>query len=87
MSLYYCVILIKVFINFFSSLVTTLRVAKMFEKSHLSSPEVVPLIENAKFYYIEGYFLTHCMDSALELSSKSAARGKVILFAILHCFN
>ncbi|PPQ79367.1 hypothetical protein CVT25_002637 [Psilocybe cyanescens] len=41
------------------SLVTTLRVAEKFEKSHLSSPEVAPLINNAKFFYIEGYFLTH----------------------------
>jgi len=57
--------------------VTTLRVAEKFEKSHLSSPEVRPLIENAKYFYIEGYFLTHGIESALELSSKASAAGKV----------
>jgi len=61
------------------SLVTTLRVAEKFETSHLSSPEVAPLVENAKFYYIEGYFLTHGVESALELSSKSAAAGKTFV--------
>ena len=63
--------------TFFSSLVTTLRVAEKFEKSHLSSPEVAPLITDAKFFYVEGYFLTHGKESVLELSSKSAAAGKV----------
>jgi hypothetical protein len=54
-----------------------LRVAEKFEKSHLSSPEVASLITDAKFYYVEGYFLTHGVESAVELSSKSAAAGKV----------
>jgi adenosine kinase len=60
-----------------SSLVTTLRVAEKFTKSHLSSPKVAPLIESAKYFYIEGYFLTHGVESALELSSKVALAGKV----------
>jgi adenosine kinase len=59
------------------SLVTTLRVAEKFEKSHLSSPEVAPLIENAKFFYLEGYFLTHGVESALDLATKSSNAGKV----------
>jgi hypothetical protein len=63
--------------KFFSSLVTTLRVAEKFEKSHLLSPQVAPLVENAKFFYMEGYFLTHGAESALHLSSISAAAGKV----------
>jgi len=61
------------------SLVTTLRVAEKFEKSHLSSPEVAPLIVHASFFYVEGYFLTHGLESALELSSKSAAAGKTFV--------
>ncbi|KAF8808190.1 Ribokinase-like protein [Phlegmacium glaucopus] len=61
------------------SLVTTLRIAEKFDKSHLLSPEVAPLVKNAKFYYIEGYFLTHGVESALELSSKSAAAGKTFV--------
>ncbi|KIM47421.1 hypothetical protein M413DRAFT_439090 [Hebeloma cylindrosporum] len=64
------------------SLVTTLRVAEKFEKSHLSSPEVAPLIENAKYFYVEGYFLTHGVESALELSSKASAAGKTFVLNI-----
>jgi adenosine kinase len=66
----------------YRSLVTTLRVAEKFEKSHLSSPEVAPLIEKAKFFYIEGYFLTHGVEPALELSSKASAAGKTFILNI-----
>jgi adenosine kinase len=67
----------RVIDTFFSSLVTTLRSAEKFEESHLSSPEVALLVENAKFYYVEGYFLSHGVDAALYLGSVSAAAGKV----------
>lgn len=59
------------------SLVTTLRSAEKFEKSHLSSPEVAPLIEAAKFFYVEGYFLTHGIDSVVEISKKASESSKV----------
>lgn len=61
------------------SLVTTLRVAEKFEKSHLSSPEVAPLIEAAKVFYVEGYFLTHGTESAVELAKKASEAGKVFV--------
>ncbi|KAG5220203.1 adenosine kinase [Salix suchowensis] len=59
------------------SLVTTLRAAEKFDKSHLSSAAVAPLVEAAKVYYVEGYFLTHGTETVLELSQKSAAAGKL----------
>jgi hypothetical protein len=62
------------------SLVATLRVAENFDKSHLLSPKVAPLVESVKFFYMDGYFLTHGLESALYLSSKSATAGKVISF-------
>jgi hypothetical protein len=62
------------------SLVATLRVAEKFDKSHLLSPKVAPLVESVKFFYMDGYFLTHGLESALYLSSKSATAGKVISF-------
>ncbi|KAG6817577.1 hypothetical protein H0H87_006954 [Tephrocybe sp. NHM501043] len=62
------------------SLVTDLRAAEKFDQSHLSSPAVAPLIDNAKFFYVEGYFLTHGISSALEISHKAALAGKT--FAI-----
>ncbi|CAE6439990.1 unnamed protein product [Rhizoctonia solani] len=58
------------------SLVTTLRAAEMFNKSHLSSPEVAPLVDGANFYYVGGFFLTHGVESALEVAKKAAAAGK-----------
>ncbi|KAF9260832.1 adenosine kinase [Marasmius fiardii PR-910] len=61
------------------SLVTTLRAAEKFEKSHLSSPEVAPLIEGAKFFYVEGYFLTHGVESVLEVSQKASNASKTFI--------
>ena len=78
----YCYICSLLGLVFFGSMVANLRVAEKFEKSHLSSPEVAPLVESVKFYYMDGYFLTHGVESALELSSKSAAAGKVISYSI-----
>jgi hypothetical protein len=51
--------------------VTTLRVVKRFERSHLSPPAVAPLIDVAKIFYAEGCFLTHGAGSVLELSGAS----------------
>jgi len=61
------------------SLVTDLRVAEKFEQSHLSSPAVAPLIEGAKVFYVEGYFLTHGVSSTLELSQRATASGKTFV--------
>ena len=39
-----------------SSLVTSLRAAKQFDKSRLlSSPAVAPTIDTAQVFYVEGY--------------------------------
>ena len=56
---------------------TALRAAEKFDKSHLSSPEVAPCIESARVFYMEGFFLTHGSESALELSKKASEAGKV----------
>ncbi|KAH8094702.1 Ribokinase-like protein [Cristinia sonorae] len=59
------------------SLVTDLRAAEKFEKSWLSSPEVAPVIESAKVFYIEGFFLTHGTESVVEVAKKFSEAGKV----------
>ncbi|PPR02357.1 hypothetical protein CVT24_011701 [Panaeolus cyanescens] len=61
------------------SLVTTLRVAEKFEKSHLESAEVAPLIKGANYFYIEGYFLTHGLEPALYLSKSASDAGKTFI--------
>ncbi|CUA67714.1 adenosine kinase [Rhizoctonia solani] len=58
------------------SLVTTLRAAEMFNKEHLASPEVAPLVDGAKFYYVGGFFLTHGVESALVVAKKASETGK-----------
>ncbi|KAH9176857.1 Ribokinase-like protein [Lactarius sanguifluus] len=62
------------------SLVTNLRAAEKFEKAHLATPEIARLIDGAKFFYVEGYFLTHGLESAIEVAKKASDSGKV--FAI-----
>ena len=56
---------------------TTLRAAEKFEKSHLSSPEITTLIDAAQVFYVEGYFLTHGVESVIELAKKASSLGKV----------
>src|SRR6266849_7825592 len=61
----------------FRSLVTTLRAAEKFDKAHLSTPEVSRLIDGAKYFYVEGYFLTHGLEATLEVAKKASDAGKV----------
>ncbi|PVG04555.1 putative adenosine kinase [Serendipita vermifera] len=60
------------------SLVTTLRAAEAFDKAHLSTPEVASLIQGAKYFYIGGFFLTHGVESAIELAKTASDAGKVV---------
>ncbi|BEI86416.1 hypothetical protein CcaverHIS002_0607030 [Cutaneotrichosporon cavernicola] len=61
------------------SLVTTLRAAEMFHKEHLAKPEVAALINSAKYFYIGGFFLTHGIESALEIAKAASSRGKTVV--------
>ncbi|VDC06714.1 unnamed protein product [Peniophora sp. CBMAI 1063] len=61
------------------SLVTTLRAAEKFEKSWLETREVAKLIDGAKAYYVEGFFLTHGTESTLDLASKASAASKTFI--------
>ncbi|KAH8119804.1 Ribokinase-like protein [Phellopilus nigrolimitatus] len=61
------------------SLVTTLRAAEKFELAYLSSPAIAPLVEGAKFFYVEGFFLTHGIESVLYIAKKASEGGKVFV--------
>jgi len=61
------------------SLVTTLRAAERFNKEHLSSPIIASLIDNAKYIYVGGFFLTHGIESALVVAKKASVAGKVFV--------
>ncbi|KAF5311790.1 hypothetical protein D9619_002551 [Psilocybe cf. subviscida] len=64
------------------SLTTTHRAAQKFRTPHLSSPDVAPLIRNASFYYLEGFFLRHGLEAALEVATKSSEHGKTFILNI-----
>ncbi|OCF34026.1 adenosine kinase [Kwoniella heveanensis BCC8398] len=61
------------------SLCTTLRAAEMFTPDHLATPEISQLLNGAKYFYIEGFFLTHGIESALEVAKKASSSGKTVI--------
>jgi len=61
----------------YRSLVTALRAAENFDCSHLHSPEVAPLIDTAKVFYVESYFLTHGIESVVFVAKRALIAGKV----------
>ncbi|CAD6577826.1 MAG: adenosine kinase [Tremellales sp. Tagirdzhanova-0007] len=61
------------------SLCTTLRAAEMFTPAHLSTPEIAGLVAGAKYFYIEGYFLTHGIESAMEVAKAASSRGRTVV--------
>ncbi|WVR04276.1 hypothetical protein IAU60_001276 [Kwoniella sp. DSM 27419] len=61
------------------SLCTTLRAAEMFNPSHLATPEISELLNNAKYFYIEGFFLTHGLESAMTVAKLASSRGKTVV--------
>ncbi|CAO1617903.1 unnamed protein product [Parajaminaea phylloscopi] len=58
------------------SLCTNLGAAEKFTKDHLESAEAQELIKKAKYFYMEGYFLTHGLESALVLAKHGKANGQ-----------
>ena len=61
------------------SLCTTLRAAEQFTPAHLSTPAVASLLDGAKILYIEGYFLTHGIESVLEVTKAASSKGKTVV--------
>ncbi|KAK4685889.1 adenosine kinase, partial [Tremellales sp. Uapishka_1] len=61
------------------SLCTTLRAAEQFTPAHLAKPEIAELLNHAKYFYIEGYFLTHGVESALEIAKAASNKGRTVV--------
>ncbi|KAI9341951.1 Ribokinase-like protein [Obelidium mucronatum] len=59
------------------SLVTDLQAANTYKASHLQSKEIWSLVENAKYFYVGGFFLTVSPESANLLAKHAAATNKV----------
>jgi adenosine kinase len=59
------------------SLCTRLGAAEKFSPSHLEKPEIQKLLEGAKMFYLGGFFLTHGIESALNVA-KVAEKNDVV---------
>jgi adenosine kinase len=59
------------------SLCTNLGAAEKFERSHLDTEEAKELIKKAKYFYMGGFFLTHGVESGLELAKTAVKDGQV----------
>ncbi|KAI8921212.1 Ribokinase-like protein [Powellomyces hirtus] len=59
------------------SMVTDLHAANNYKIDHLKKPEVWKLVEDAKFYYTSGFFLTVSPPSAMLIAEHAAKTNKV----------
>ena len=62
------------------SLVAALNAANNYKMEHLEKPENWKLVEDARFYYSAGFFLTVSPDSMLAVAKHSAENGKCYMF-------
>lgn len=58
-------------------LLTDLQSAEAFRPDHLKTPEVDSILTSATHIYIEGFFLTHGVESATYVAKKASEAGKV----------
>ncbi|KAJ3209260.1 adenosine kinase [Dinochytrium kinnereticum] len=61
------------------SLVTDLQAANTYTIEHLKKPEIMALVENAKYFYVGGYFLTVSPETANFVAEHAAAKNKVFM--------
>eukprot|EP01091_Cochliopodium_minus_P013075 TRINITY_DN4114_c0_g1_i2.p1 TRINITY_DN4114_c0_g1~~TRINITY_DN4114_c0_g1_i2.p1 ORF type:complete len:372 (-),score=130.44 TRINITY_DN4114_c0_g1_i2:36-1043(-) len=64
------------------SLVTKLGAANHFKPSHLEKSDVWNLVQNARLYFIAGFFLTVSVDSALKVAKHASENNKVFMMSI-----
>ncbi|KAL8693154.1 MAG: hypothetical protein Q9218_001974 [Villophora microphyllina] len=60
------------------SLCTHLAAANEYKLEHLKSPEIWPLVQKAKVYYVGGFHLTVCPPAIMALAEESAAHEEKI---------
>ena len=58
------------------SMVTDLLAANAYKLDHLKTPKIWALVEQAKVFYVGGYFLTVCPPAAMLLAEHALATGK-----------
>jgi adenosine kinase len=60
-------------------LLTDLQSAEEFSPDYLKTPETDSILDSATHIYIEGFFLTHGVESATYVAKKASEAGKVRL--------
>lgn len=61
------------------SLATRLAAASNYKITHLKSPKIWALVQNADYYYVEGYHLSSSISSVISLSEEAALNNKVFI--------
>ncbi|KAL8946261.1 MAG: hypothetical protein Q9222_007321 [Ikaeria aurantiellina] len=62
------------------SMCTHLAAANEYKLEHLQSPEIWPLVQKAKVYYVGGFHLTVCVPAVMALAKEAAAnKDKVFI--------
>ena len=67
--------------SIYRCLLTDLQSAEAFRPDHLKTPEVDTILDSSTHIYIEGFFLTHGVESATYVAKRASEAGKV------HPFN
>ena len=64
------------------SMVTDLQAANAFSIDHLNKPEIWKLVEEAKYFYLGGYFLTVSVPSALKIAEHCLRENKTLIMNV-----
>lgn len=61
---------------------THLAAANDYKLSHLQSPEIWKLVQQAQCYYVGGYHLTVCVPAILALAEEAAKENKIFMMSL-----
>lgn len=61
---------------------THLAAANEYKITHLRSPAIWPLVEQASVYFVGGYHLTVCPPAILALAEEAAQKNKVFILSL-----
>lgn len=64
------------------SMVTDLAAANEYKISHLQSPEIWKLVQQARVYYVGGYHLTVSVPAILALAEEAAKENKIFIMSL-----
>lgn len=64
------------------SMVTDLAAANEYKISHLQSPEIWKLVEQARVYFVGGYHLTVSVPAILALAEEAAKEDKIFIMSL-----